>query len=128
MEQKEKRSGVRATQVAELNRILKERVVWRDVMTPELIRAINRKKDLFLEDIVGFIKAGGKVPEEVARREIHLVLPGHSGHPSPLVAGALLAIDWGQMTRENLQVLIADPKETGRHFTFFLSDWGRKNG
>ena len=127
MEQKEKRSTVRVTQIAELNRILKERVVWRDVMTPELIRAINKKKDLFLKSIVGFIKANGRVPEEVAHREIHLVIPGHRGHPSPLIAGALLSIDWGQVTREEVQSLVADPKETAKHFTFFLSDWARKN-
>jgi hypothetical protein len=128
MEEKEKCSSVRATQVAELNRILKQRVVWRDVMTDELTRAINKRKEEFLTALTAFIKAGGRIPGEVAEPRIHLFVPGHRGFPSPLITGALLVLDWKKVTREELQGLIDTPVETGKHFTQFLANWGKENG
>lgn len=127
MEEKERRSRIRATQIAELNRILKEMVRWKDVMTPELIRAINGKKQEFLDALLAFIEARGRVPDEVVNRESRLILPGHRGHPSPLITGALLSIDWEKVAREELQSLIDTPVETGNHFTYFLADWAKKN-
>lgn len=120
---------LRATQIGELERVLRQRTIWKEIVTPVFERAVARKSRQFLRSLTAFIKDGGRVPNEIRLKWLHLALVSRKGHFSPVVMGALSVITWEgeEMTRERLQTLIDTPEETGMHFTYFLAEWGEKN-